>query len=593
MPDPVRPSAPAARALRAPVRGGPVAAASLALTLLLSATAGAQRADAPARDFAGPYLAARAAAAAQDYAAAAPYLAAALAAAPGNPLLMDQLMTARVGLGDVPGAVPLARELSAWPRPPQAVRLILVADAVAAGDAEAVLAQLDAVEVGGPLVDGLIRAWALMGTGRMTQALEAFDAVVATPGTGSFGLYHKALALAIAGDVEGAEAILSGAVAGPLPLDRRGVIARLQILSQLGRHAPALDIVEAAFGPELDPELTALRDALEAGETLDFTVVTDPVDGTAELFFMLADVLRGDADNEYVLLFSRLAEFLRPDHVQAMLLSARLLDRMEQHDLAVAAFGRVDSDQPLYHEARIGAAESMFSDGRQDDAIALMQDLAESHGRFASVHVALGDLLRRAERYAEAADAYDEAVARIGEPQPRHWFLFYTRAIANEREDRWTLAEADFRKALVLNPDHPHVLNYLGYSLVERRENLDEALDMIERAVAGAPDNGYITDSLGWVLYRLGRYDEAVGPMERAVELRPTDAVINDHLGDVYWAVGRFREARFQWRRALSFGPADDLDMDRIRRKLEVGLDKVLIEEGARPHHPVSAGHAN
>jgi tetratricopeptide (TPR) repeat protein len=101
------------------------------------------------------------------------------------------------------------------------------------------------------------------------------------------------------------------------------------------------------------------------------------------------------------------------------------------------------------------------------------------------------------------------------------------------------------------------VLNYLGYSLVEMKTNLDEALDMIERAVAGEPDSGYIVDSLGWVLYRLGRYDEALVQMERAVELLPVDPVLNDHLGDVYWAVGRKREAEFQWHRALSFiGPA-------------------------------------
>jgi tetratricopeptide (TPR) repeat protein len=110
---------------------------------------------------------------------------------------------------------------------------------------------------------------------------------------------------------------------------------------------------------------------------------------------------------------------------------------------------------------------------------------------------------------------------------------------------------------------------------------------MIERAVAAEPDSGYIVDSLGWVLYRLGRYDEALIHMEKAVELLPVDPVVNDHLGDVYWAVGRKREAEFQWHRALSFigmgEETSDADPDRIRRKLEVGLDVVLSEEGAPP----------
>ncbi|MEL6700125.1 MAG: hypothetical protein AAFO58_00360, partial [Pseudomonadota bacterium] len=92
------------------------------------------------------------------------------------------------------------------------------------------------------------------------------------------------------------------------------------------------------------------------------------------------------------------------------------------------------------------------------------------------------------------------------------------------------------------------------------------------------PDSGHILDSLGWVLYRLGRYEEAVGPMETAVELMATDPTVNDHLGDVYWSVGRETEARFQWQRALSFSP-DEEDAVRIRAKLEFGLDIVIANE--------------
>jgi len=124
------------------------------------------------------------------------------------------------------------------------------------------------------------------------------------------------------------------------------------------------------------------------------------------------------------------------------------------------------------------------------------------------------------------------------------------------------------------------VLNYLGYSLVEQQVKLDEALAMIETAVAERPESGYITDSLGWVFYRLGRYEEAVAPMERAVSLLPVDPIVNDHLGDVYWKVDRKREAEFQWKRALSFDPGEE-ETARIQRKLDVGLDVVLEEEAA------------
>jgi Flp pilus assembly protein TadD len=113
---------------------------------------------------------------------------------------------------------------------------------------------------------------------------------------------------------------------------------------------------------------------------------------------------------------------------------------------------------------------------------------------------------------------------------------------------------------------------------------------MIERAVEQEPDSGYIVDSLAWGLFRLGRFAEAVEPMERASVLEPVDPIVTDHLGDVYWAVGRIREAQFQWRRALSFNPEED-EANRIRRKLEVGLDAVLAEEGAKPLADLAAGN--
>jgi Flp pilus assembly protein TadD len=159
--------------------------------------------------------------------------------------------------------------------------------------------------------------------------------------------------------------------------------------------------------------------------------------------------------------------------------------------------------------------------------------------------------------------------------------------MAHDQLGNWEMAMRDFDRALDLSPNQFQVLNYVGYSLVERGEQLQEALSMIQAAVAAQPQAGYIIDSLGWVQYRLGYYHDAVVQIERAVELMATDPIVNDHLGDVYWAVGRKTEARFQWRRALSFASqgagAEDVDPPRIQHKLDIGLDAVLAEEGAPP----------
>ena len=230
----------------------------------------------------------------------------------------------------------------------------------------------------------------------------------------------------------------------------------------------------------------------------------------------------------------------------------------------------------------MGRAQSLFAAERRDEGIAALFALREKHPEHVQLHIALGEMLRRSERYAEAADAYSEAIGLIGEIEPRQWFLHYYRAISYERIKDWARAEPDFHRALELFPDHPQVLNYLGYTLLERGERIDEAMEMIKSAVAQRPEDGHIIDSLAWGYFLLGRFEEAVEPMERASLLMPLDAVVTDHLGDVYWAVGRRLEARFQWRRALSF-ENPDADPARIRRKLEIGLDAVLEEEGAPP----------
>jgi tetratricopeptide (TPR) repeat protein len=260
---------------------------------------------------------------------------------------------------------------------------------------------------------------------------------------------------------------------------------------------------------------------------------------------------------------------------------------MQNHEMADKTYDQIDPDSRAYVQAMMGKASALRRSERPDEGIDTLTQLAERFGDLAPVHVALGDAYRYEEAWPEAIDAYDTAISLYTEEVSAQWAVYFARGIVNERGGNWNDAERDFRKALDLEPDQPSVLNYLGYSMVEKQENLDEALGMIEKAVEQRPNEGYIVDSLGWVYYRLGRYEEAVPQMEKAVSLMPVDPVVNDHLGDVYWAVGRTREAEFQWSRALSFitdeTNLEEVKPERIRRKLEVGLDTVLEEEGGEP----------
>lgn len=561
---------------------------ALCLVGLPPGAAGAQATE----DFAGPYLAAREAAVANDFGAAARYSLTVLAADPENLFLQEAALIAQVAVGDMAAALQLAQGMETGPHGSQLAALVLLADAAKRADYAAVLASVAAGTNTGPLLDGLLQSWAELGRGQMSEALEGFNALATDETYAAFGLFHKALALASVGDFEGADAIFSGAEAGPFQATRRSVIAHIQVLSQLDRNDSALEMIEVLFGTDPDPDIAALKARLQAGEALPFTLIGSARDGLAEVFSSVAAALGGEAADGYALSYARLALYVRPEVADAVLLVAGLLEEMEQYDLAERVYSQIEAGDEAYHAAELGRAGALFAADKVDVALEVMAALARDYPALPGVWSALGDMQRRSQRFAEAAQSYDRAVLLLAETVgAAHWYLFYARGMANERAGDWLKAEADFRTALRLNPDQPQVLNYLGYSYVDRNENLDEALAMIETAVAKVPDDGAITDSLGWALYRLGRYAEAVEPMEKAAALMAADALINDHLGDVYWAVGRKREAEFQWRRALSFGPETEAEAARIRRKLEVGLDVVLAEEGAPPLHAAADGN--
>lgn len=531
-----------------------------------------------AADLAGNYLAARQARLGADYDAAIHYYTRALGDEPREPLLLDGLILSQVSAGIVDAAVSPAQRLDSLGVDSQVGHMALIVDAVTRGDYAAVLERVAQNRAIGPLVDGLLAAWMELGQGNMGAALERFDTVAEEPGLARFARYHKALALSFVGDFEGAEALYAGDGETPVQMTRRSVLARVEALSQLDRNADALTLLGNIFGSDPGTEIQDLRDRLAAGETLPNTHVTSVADGVAEVFYSVGAALQQETAEAYTLLYARVATALRPDHVDAILLSGELLEDLDRPELATRAYRAVPRDNPNFYLAELGRATALRRAGREDAAIEVLDQLADAFPTLPKIQASRGDHYRWQGRHREAVQAYGAALDLYSGEDPSKWFVFYARGMSQERLDNWPEAEADFRAALALNPDQPNLLNYLGYAMVEKGQNLDEALTMIERAVELDSSSGYIVDSLGWAFYQLGRYDEAVEQMERAAELMPVDPVVNDHLGDVYWKVGRTREAQFQWARALSFDP-EEAEADRIRRKMAAGLDAVLAEE--------------
>lgn len=548
----------------------------VSVSLLISPFASPAQAENP-----GAYLAARAAAGDNDYNAAADYFASALLADPKSRFLQDATVLMNVGRGNFEPALALSTEIGSPEEGSQVAALMLVAADARDENWAGLLERLDGKANVGPLVEGFLRAWAFTGEGKISDATAEFDKIAEQPALAALALYQKALVLAMVGDFEGAEEIFASKEGASLSGSRRGLLARVEVLSQLEKNDEAIALIDGAFALDPDPATGEMRTRLAAGDTLPFTAIASPVDGVSEAFFTLAGALAGDRSDIFALIYARMGEFLRPDHTEAILLTAAILEQQGQFDLATAAYSRVPIEDPSHLAAELGRAGSMDAAGKSDAALEVLNALVKSNPEQPLVWSSIGDLMRRQERYAEAVPAYDKLIELTEPNGGAGWVAYYARGVSNEQSGNWANAEADFRKALEIEPDQPAVLNYLGYSYIDKNENLDEALSMIERAVLARPDDGPILDSLGWGLFRVGRYSEAVGAMEGAVELMSDDSLVNDHLGDVYWALGRQREATFQWRRALSFKPETEEEATRIRAKLDRGLDAVLKDEGA------------
>ena len=552
----------------------PISIIAIALGLGLSTTSSVVAQDGSA----GAYLAARQAVLQGDHRAAASYFDNVLQSGSIGAGLVGNAILANAAMGQWDRALDIANTVDDDGSAPDLINLVVQVDRIRRGETSQALLAAEEARGAGPLVDELSKGWLYLAEGNMSLATEAFLELATENGFAALAWYHLGLARASVGDFEGANAIFSGEEFGPIQATSRGIQAHAQALVQLDRAQDALDLLAASTAIVADPALLQLTEEIRDNPTRSYDFVVTSEQGIAEVFYSLAVGLGSETGTALPLVYTRAGFAIDPSHIDSLLLSAELLMQDRQYELAAETYSSIPLEHPRHVEAELGRGGAYFEMGREDAAAEVLTALARAYPEMSTVQSSLADMLRRMERFEPAEAAYTAAIEQINVEDPRFWFLFYARGICRERLDIWEGAEADFRYALQLNPDQPQVLNYLGYSLVEQRRNLDEALGMIERAVAAEPQSGYIVDSLGWVLYRLGRYEEAVSPMERAVELLPNDAIINDHLGDVYWKVGRIREAEFQWERSLSFDSTEE-EAERVRLKLEIGLDRVLEQE--------------
>jgi Flp pilus assembly protein TadD len=360
----------------------------------------------------------------------------------------------------------------------------------------------------------------------------------------------------------------------------RGLIRHGRLLERTGQKAEALALYRGFLERGTEPTIVAEVARIEAGGAVPGVAITPP-QGAAVALFALASAMVGQSDPDFYMPYLTLTQMLDPNLDEAWLVYAESLRQARKYQAARDALEKVGPASPWYESARVRVIWSWRDEGKDEGALAAARDFAErSNTRLA--RTTLADMERAAGNYETAEAIYSQLIGELKAPSRGDWPLYFARGASRERLGQFGEAELDLKQALALSPDEPDVLNYLGYSWIERGENLNAGLAMLERAVSLSPKAGYIIDSLGWAHFKLGDYATALDTLERAIVISPEDSTLNDHLGDVYWRLDRKVEARFQWTRALSLDP-DEKEKPAIQQKLAQGLPPLAPSSVVRP----------
>ncbi len=528
---------------------------------------------------AGSYLASRAALGVADFKDAAIYLNRTLERDSDNQSLIERTAVLFIMGGDVDRAVPLVKR---WieNKPNSALpHLVLFLDAVRQNrfrEAEDILDRMQALNVN-KLTIPLLYAWTLSGEGEFDAAIEKIRPLFAHETAAGIVYLHAALIAEYSGNLQSAldynlKAIGRFATV-PLRISMNAghVYERLAEADQaralydaFTKRSPNNYVFDAAYA------------RLSSGQVAPVNVRTVQ-DGIAQVLYDIATSFEGQSSNELAVVYSKLSAWMSGDFEFNQLLQAELYEAYQQYLPAIAIHEKLQNHPAFGWSASLRLAREYTKVGKTKQAIAILESLRTKFPKRVEVATMLGDIYRTEKDYAAAIESYTQAIENSEPVETGDWPLFYARGTAFERAKLWASAERDLKKSLELSPDQPYVLNYLAYSWVERGENLDEALAMLQRAFSLAPNDAFIIDSLGWAYFQLGRYEMAEPYLQAAVEIRPFDAQLIDHYGDVLWRLGREEQATIQWKRALSFKP-EAASIDAIERKIKYGLDAAVAD---------------
>ena len=293
--------------------------------------------------------------------------------------------------------------------------------------------------------------------------------------------------------------------------------------------------------------------------------------GMAEVLYNISSWFFSKDLYKYSAFFGKISLKLRPDFNAMKLLFSGSLEKLGYQDVGMKYIENTNAEN-LYYYKFLRIKLSIFDQqNMNDEFLSSLKEFLNQYPDRMEMKVLIADKYRKLQNYTEAIRIYTEIID--SNKIIKNSNILYSRGISYERINQWDKAERDLKEALILNPEDAYILNYLAYSWLDRDKNIQEALDLLEKAIEIEPSDGYIIDSLGWAYFLVDDIDKSVYFLEKAVSLLPDDATLNDHLGDAYWKAGRKNEALSQWKRVLFLDPNFKEKLI-INRKIKQGLEQ-------------------
>ena len=293
----------------------------------------------------------------------------------------------------------------------------------------------------------------------------------------------------------------------------------------------------------------------------------------AEIFYVLANVL--SSQNHYALsnFYINLSKFLNPNFDSYNTLLAENFLVLKKNKNAKAIYKNLLDNGSVYKWYAAKQIANIMDQEKNTNSINFLSNIykkmkPEVHDTFD-----FANFLRNKENYKKSIELYSEILGKITVEHKLYPAVLERRGMSYERINEWELSEKDLLASLDIVPDEPYVMNYLAYTWVEKNKNIEKALDMLRKANDLKKNNGYITDSLGWALYKLNNFSEAKKYLQMAIVLMPTDPIINDHFADCLWMNNDKIQARYYWRNVLKSEDADEELKIKAKRKLLFGLE--------------------